>query len=75
MTGKVGKKVAHMAKVAGWITTMPWVCLEAAIEQILQEQNVAAQGKKLDEWQTRKNSELKMVTFTVSHATIIPKSP
>ncbi|KAI9861717.1 MAG: hypothetical protein M1813_005066 [Trichoglossum hirsutum] len=64
MTGKVGKKVAHAAKVAGWITTMPWVCLEAAIEQILQEQDVAVQGKQLDEWQTRKNSELEMVTFT-----------
>ncbi|KAI9764706.1 MAG: hypothetical protein M1840_008098 [Geoglossum simile] len=67
MAGKVWKKVAQAAKVAGWITTMPWVCLQAAIEQILQEQDVIVQGKQLNEWQTRKNSEFETVTFAASH--------
>lgn len=45
---------------------MPWVCLQAPIEQILQEQDSIQQEKKLLEWQVRKNSELQMVSFAVS---------
>jgi surfactin synthase thioesterase subunit len=75
MPGRVWERVAHAAKVAGWVTTMPWVCLQAAIEQILQEQDVVVQAKQLNEWQTRKSSELEMVTFAVSHPTILPKPP
>lgn len=75
MAGKVWKKVVHAAKVAGWISTMPWVCLQAPIEQILQERDIILQERQLNEWQTRKNSELEMVTFAASHPTALPKSP
>ncbi|KAH0559487.1 hypothetical protein GP486_003995 [Trichoglossum hirsutum] len=63
MAGGVRKRVANVAKVAGWITTMPWICLQAAIEQILQEQDVIVQSKQLNDWRKRKNKELEMVTF------------
>jgi len=75
MAGKVWKKVVRAAKIAGWISTMPWVSLQAPIEQILQEQDIKVQGDQLNEWQTKKNSELEMVTFAVSHPTALPKSP
>ncbi|KAE9368909.1 hypothetical protein N431DRAFT_428640 [Stipitochalara longipes BDJ] len=42
---------------------MPWVCLQAPIEQILQEPDLIQQEKQLVEWQVRKNSELQMVSF------------
>jgi len=71
MAGKVMKNIAHAAKIVGWISTMPWVCLQAPIEQILQEQDIVLQKEQLNEWQTRKNSELEMVTFAASHP---PKS-
>jgi surfactin synthase thioesterase subunit len=74
MAGKVWKKVVRAAKIAGWISTMPWVCLQAPIEQILQEHDIIIQVKQLNEWQTRKNSELALVSFAVSHPTALPKS-
>jgi len=75
MPGRVWERAAHAAKVGGRISTMPWVCLQAAVEQILQEQDAIVQAKQLDDWQARKKSELEMVTFAVSHPAILTKSP
>ncbi len=72
MAGKVWEKVLHAFKIATWISTMPWVCLQAPIEQILREQDLIQQKKQLDEWQVRKNSELQMVSLAVSHLIAIP---
>ena len=50
------------------VTTMPWTCLQAAIEQILQQQDHLKQEKQLQEWQRLKNMELMNVSFIVSDA-------
>ncbi|RDL35949.1 uncharacterized protein BP5553_06561 [Venustampulla echinocandica] len=58
-----------MAVLARWwmifsrISTMPWMCLQAAIEQILQEDDALKQESRLLKWQTLKNSELLNVSF------------
>jgi hypothetical protein len=67
MAGAVQKKLAHTVKIAGWVSTMPWICLQAPIEQILQERNATLQEKQLNEWKIKKNSELEMVSFAVGH--------
>lgn len=47
------------------VVTMPWTCLQAAIEQILQEPDPLTQEKQLQEWQRLKNAELMNVSFVV----------
>lgn len=69
MASKVWKRILYIVKIGGWISTMPWVCLQAPIEQILQEPDSIQQEKQLLEWQVRKNSELQMVSFAVSTPT------
>jgi hypothetical protein len=66
MAGTAWQKLARMVKISGWISTMPWVSLQAAVEQILQEDDVIVQEKQLKEWQARKNAELMNVSFVVS---------
>jgi hypothetical protein len=65
LAGKLWNKIQHAAKIAAWISTMPWVCLQAPIEQILQEPDQILQEKLLSEWQARKKSELEMVSLAV----------
>lgn len=73
MASTLRERLAHAAKITGWVTTMPWVCLQAPIEQILQEQNPVVQEKQLIEWRTKKNSELEHVSFAVSDPSSTPR--
>jgi hypothetical protein len=66
MPGTIWQKAVRLLKIAGWISTMPWVSLQAAVEQILQEDDDDTQQKQLKEWQVRKNAELMNVSFVVS---------
>lgn len=50
------------------IATMPWMCLQAAVEQILQESDSKTRDEKLEKWRTLKNSELMNVSFVVSRS-------
>lgn len=52
-------------KVILMIATLPWPCLQAAIEQILQEPDEVLQAKQLQEWQRLKTLELRDVSFVV----------
>jgi hypothetical protein len=52
-------------KIATNIATMPWACLQAAVEQILKEKDTFKQEKQLLEWQRLKNMELMNVSFVV----------
>jgi hypothetical protein len=52
-------------KIFLMISTLPWPCLQAAIEQILQEPDEVLQAKQLREWQRLKTLELRDVSFVV----------
>jgi len=52
-----------LAIIAAMIFTMPWICLRAAIEQILQEPDIGKQETQLNEWKRLKNAELMNVSF------------
>lgn len=71
----VWQKIARLVKIAGWLSTMPWVSLQAAIEQILQEDDIIVQEKQLLEWQTRKNAELMNVSVVVSREPLLSSTP
>lgn len=59
------QKARKSWRIAMMVTTMPWMCLQAAIEQILQEPDYMTQEKQLLEWQRLKNTELMNVSFAV----------
>jgi hypothetical protein len=54
------------------VATLPWPCLEAAIEQVLQEPDAMMQEKQLHEWQKHKNAELMNVGIIVCQTLYIP---
>jgi hypothetical protein len=65
----IWKNIVYAAKMAGWMATMPWVSLQAPIEQLLQEPDALVQAKQLKEWQVRKKGELEMVALAVRWST------
>jgi hypothetical protein len=75
MVWTVWQKLVRLAKIAGWLSTMPWVSLQAAIEQILQEDDIIVQEKQLLEWQARKNAELMNVSVVVSRPHLFSSTP
>lgn len=63
------QRVEKPWKIFLMIATLPWPCLQAAIEQILQESDEVLQEKQLQEWQRLKTLELRDVSFVVSLST------
>ncbi|KAE8445375.1 hypothetical protein EG329_013497 [Mollisiaceae sp. DMI_Dod_QoI] len=63
MARTVWQKLAIAAKIGGWISTMPWISLQAAIQHVLQEKDIITQEKQLLEWRKRKQEELTSVTI------------
>jgi len=64
------RKVARAGRITLAVFTMPWLCLQAPIEQILQEPNPQKQETQLKEWKTLKNNELMNLSFVVSSASL-----
>jgi hypothetical protein len=58
---------ARLCKISMLVITMPWACLQAAVEQILQEPDDLKREKQLQEWQRLKNSELMNVSVIVRY--------
>jgi len=71
MMSQLWYKLTYAWRIAIQVGTMPWSCLQSAVEQILQEEDFLEQEKQLKEWQRLKNSELLNVSFAVSPSSLV----